>query len=181
MVLFSIVFGPGVAIVGTLHSILHVNLWAMQWLRNSCMSTKRRLAVKISRLEDFPPLMHPVSSNQYIDNTLHPRDLGHLGFWINDLPWAGGKLFVLFSWTVIKCLTSFIPIVGLFAVGFLESSTTGWQYCDSLRPGVGYYEDFAKFKLFGLCSGMLDMIPIVSGLTFTTNSIGCGLMMKHEY
>lgn len=178
--LCSLVFGPGVVLFGLVHAALHVNLWTMQWLRGSCRSTHRRLAVRMSRVENFPPLMYPISSDQYVD-TLHPSNVRHLGFWVNDLPWMVAKSLLLVVWALFKCLLSLVPIVGLFAVAALEAPSTGWEYCDALRPGIGFYEDYARYLLLGLGCTALDMIPVLSGLTFTTNTIACGIMMKDEY
>ncbi|AMD21476.1 HER197Cp [Eremothecium sinecaudum] len=180
MFTYSLIFGPGVAIVGTLHFFLHVNLWTMQWLRSRAVSTKRRLAVTISELESFPALLQTVSSNQFSSNSIHYEDLSHFGFWVNDIPWQVGKYVLVTSWGLFKCAIAFIPIVGVVLVVLIEAPTTGWLYFDSMRPGVGFYEDFAKYTAFGVSSALLDLIPALSGLTFTTNMIASAIMVKDE-
>lgn len=78
---------------------------------------------------------------------------------------------------VLFALLSSIPIIPQLCM----TPSIGWQYRKAIylpneRPTMYFWKDLYSYISFGFVAAILESIPLLAGLTFTSNYLGGSLM-----
>lgn len=93
-------------------------------------------------------------------------------------------VFVL-SKLVLWYAISLVPVFGVILLKIQSSAPRGFSYFKPYYKFSGklnndqlnnlYYSHYGQWILFGLITGLLESVPIVSGITICTNTCGCAM------
>ncbi|SCU84827.1 LANO_0C02476g1_1 [Lachancea nothofagi CBS 11611] len=173
--------GPIGFAIAYLHFLLHSNMLTMMVMRftqlhNSLFDLAlvhngKEIFVKTAIQSPTLPKRYYVPLNTYY-------------FWLNYLPW---RIFIFgfgFTVLIVLLLISFIPIIGPFIFNALISPFIARIYfsrflrlkkLDNKQRNDEFYFNFGTYVSFGFVAGQLEILPFVSGLIYSSNSVGGGL------
>ncbi|CUS20772.1 LAQU0S01e14312g1_1 [Lachancea quebecensis] len=105
-------------------------------------------------------------------------------FWFNYLPWRIAIYTISFFSIVALLSISFIPIAGPIMFNALISPFIARIYfsrflrlkkLDNKQRNDEFYLNFGTYVSFGFVAGQLEVLPFVSGFTYSSNMVGSGL------
>lgn len=106
-------------------------------------------------------------------------------FWFNYLPWKIAEYTLGFGVLATLLLISFIPIFGPILFNALISPFIARIYfsrflrlkrLDNKQRNDEFYLNFGTYLSFGFTAGQLEILPFVSGFTYSSNMVGSGLL-----
>ena len=172
--LFAI-FGPPGLLVAWVHAILQANLLTMMFMR-LCHFNNNLITITI-KSSGFKKGFNKRPIKYYVPiNTVH--------FWTFHLPWKFFKYFMGFLTLVVLLVISSIPLIGPLLFNFLVSPFIAKVYFSKILRMKGlsntarsdeFFDHYGQYCAFGLTAGFLENLPIVSGFTLCTNTIGGAL------
>ncbi|CEP63992.1 uncharacterized protein LALA0_S09e07184g [Lachancea lanzarotensis] len=173
--------GPIGFAIAYLHFLLHSNMLTMLVVRFTQLNntlfdltlTHNGKDVFVKRALDSPtlPIRYYIPMNTYY-------------FWFNHLPWRLTVHFIQFIALLTLLLISLIPILGPITFNALISPFIARLYfsrflrlkkLDNKRRDDEFYFNLGLYISFGFVAGQLEIIPFVSGLIYSSNSVGGGL------
>lgn len=176
--IYSVLFGPAGFILAIWHGISFSNIVACHEARAST-----RHFMNMVFLITFEE-KRALNNTGDIKRSINKKE-DAASFWRIALP-----TFIL-KWIFIVCrlalwyAVSMIPIIGVVLFKIQSSSSRGFSYflpyyklsckLDSECLKLLYYKSYGKWFLIGLSTGLLESIPILSGLAICTNTCGCAL------
>lgn len=168
---FFAILGPFGVAIASVHSIFHVNMLTMLFMRISHFSN--------------PLVRNCLTLNEYVNtNNVDPVKyyvpVRTSYFWTFHLPMKLMEyllgIFALFLLLTVSCL----PIIGPFLFHLAVSPFVGRIYFSKLYRIKGYsniqrFENFLThngfYVSFGITAGLIESFPIVAGLALSTNSL----------
>ncbi|QLQ81669.1 hypothetical protein HG537_0F04300 [Torulaspora globosa] len=171
--IYSIIFGPAGFLFAIGHGALFCNIIACHETRISSRHFMELFfTMVISRVVDK-------SKPGRINETKDPVSW-RIVFIAQIVRWLI-IISKLFMWFVI----SLIPILGIILLKLQSSASRGFTYfipylegtkrLDKSSLNVVYYKSFGKWLVFGLTTGLLESVPIIAGISISTNTCGCAL------
>lgn len=177
---FFAILGPLGLVIAYIHFLLHANLLTMNVMRFTQLNNgvfhrtleRNGFQYFITRASQNPP-----PKRYYI-----PMDTAY--FWLDALPWDMAKAVLTIIATVFLLLISSVPIMGPILFNVLISPFIGRIYFttylrlkkfNNKQRKSRFYEKFGQYTAFGMVAGLLETIPVISSITFVSNSIGSAL------
>lgn len=179
----TVLFGPLGITIAVVHSMLHVNLYATSVTRVGCLGHAAAILEKL-----FTDKGAPKENIRRLHQPAYPVVLEKRN-WTQSLSIFVAKTmahFIIFS--VLLCI-SLIPIIGIVLAKLLRSAPIGYDYylihlarrkALEKRGRDEFYREIGKFTAFGIVSGALELIPILSGITITSNFLGSGICVLEQ-
>ncbi|CEP63993.1 uncharacterized protein LALA0_S09e07206g [Lachancea lanzarotensis] len=184
----TVMWGPLGITVAVVHSILQVNMYASTLTR---LHSAKYAPLVMERLTSVKTqsnpavVVHPnsVSTAQQTISVKPKRHLAKAAF--SFMVKLGFKMTYFTSLFFL----SLVPIVGILLVRISRSGTIGYLYSvpflaaqrpRPLKKGETFYQDLGKNIAFGVVSGILELLPVLSGLCIATNYVGRGLWILDE-
>lgn len=182
--IYSIFFGPASFVLAVLHGILFSNVIACHEIRNDGHSFMSSILLSMNQKKCLAPI-DANTANPMPALETKKLPIMTFEFWAVTLPCASFYwsliVFKLLCWYAI----SLIPIVGVILLKVQSSSSRGFTYVlpyykdikhlDKEALAKIYYSGYARWFVLGLSTGLLEILPIVPGLTICTNSCGCAI------
>lgn len=176
--IYSIIFGPAGFLFAIGHGVLFCNTVACHETRITSrhyMDLFFTMVVTTSRVLEKPKAARILSVNESKDPVSW-----RIVFIAQAVRWTV-VISKLFMWFVI----SLVPVLGIILLKLQSSASRGFTYFIPYLQGTKrmdkdsmntlYYKSFGKWILFGLATGFLESIPILAGLSISTNTCGCAL------
>lgn len=178
VVLYSMFLGPAGLIFAFLHGLAISNIVACHETRVSSRYFMNTIyTLRFNEKEIVPKI-------RYIRDPFKRINY-------ESIPWITFIIISILKWAFfllklgIWYAISLIPVFGIILFKIQSSSSRGFSYflpyfkytgkLDDKRLKYIYYSAYGQWSLFGLTTGLLEAIPIVSGLTICTNTCGCAL------
>ncbi|KAK5960798.1 Lds1p PWA37_002236 [Arxiozyma heterogenica] len=178
-----LILGPfGVWLV-LFHSILHANCLTM--LSSRLMYPNASLIFKCLRVHNYTKVKigNIATIRYYVPITTKY-------FWVYYLPKKIIKYLFYFTIFLFQIFLSFIPIVGPFLFHLTMAPYIGRIYLtkilrlqklNNLQRKEYFYTYLGMFASFGVTAGLLETIPLLSGICLSTNYIATSLwLMDNE-
>lgn len=186
--IYSIFFGPASFALAVLHGVLFSNVIACHETRNDGHSFMTSILRSIKQKKSVEPVGPNIApSIPSLESQRKPFQLPIMTFefWIGTLP----CVFCYWSFMVLKLVCwygiSLIPIAGVILLKLQSSSSRGFAYVlpyykdikhlDEEDLAKLYYGSYTRWFVLGFSTGLLEILPIVPGLTLCTNSCGCAI------
>lgn len=176
-------FGPPGVIVACIHSTLHVNLAAVHVSRTffeDCENSFFDGVIKMNGHESFlARSREPRSSGPAIESTGSTP-----GTWTAQLLWMAFKYSIKATLFLLAFALSFVPIVGPLVVKQFYSASRAREYrrrhfellrLSTEEEKLQYYEGYGFYTAFGVSTSLLEFLPIISGITISSNYMGSAL------
>lgn len=176
-------FGPPGVIVACIHSTLHVNLAAVHVSRTffeDCENSFFDGVIKMNGHESFlARLREPRSSGPAVESTGSTP-----GTWTTQLLWMAFKFSIKTTLFLLAFALSFVPIVGPLVVKQFYSASRAREYrrrhfellrLSTEEEKLQYYEGYGFYTAFGVSTSLLEFLPIISGITISSNYMGSAL------
>ncbi|CUS20773.1 LAQU0S01e14334g1_1 [Lachancea quebecensis] len=179
----TVLFGPLGITVAVVHSLMHVNLYATSVTRVGCLGHVAAILEKLFADKKAPTELARRIHQPAHHEVLEKRD------WTQSLSMFAAKTTILFVVFSILFCVSLVPIIGIVLVKLLRSGSIGYDYFffHLIRPKAFgkrsrdvFYREIGKFIAFGIVSGALELIPILSGITVTSNFLGSGICVLEQ-
>ncbi|SCU96488.1 LAMI_0F06722g1_1 [Lachancea mirantina] len=180
----TLLLGPLGVTVAVIHSVLHVNCYA---------NKTTRLASARHGLQIFNKLMQNSDDRHRMTlglvNWNIRKDQWRGTHWSRRLPSMLCRFVRVWVSSTAQFLLSLVPIVGIILVSQLNVANRGYDYAEiflelqmpnAIQNGMAYYEEFGKNAIFGQVAGILESIPILSGLLITTNYVARALWFQDD-
>ncbi|QLL34057.1 hypothetical protein HG536_0F03820 [Torulaspora globosa] len=176
--IYSIIFGPAGFLFAIGHGALFCNIVACHETRISSghfMDLFFTMVVTTSKILEKPKVgrILPVKESK------------------DPISWRIIFIAQVVRWMVVMSkllmwfVISLIPVLGIILLKLQSSASRGFTYFIPYLEGTkrmdkrcmkeAYYKSFGKWLLFGLTTGFTESIPILAGISISTNTCGCAL------
>ncbi|SCU84818.1 LANO_0C02454g1_1 [Lachancea nothofagi CBS 11611] len=181
----TVLLGPLGVTVAVVHSVLQVNLYASNLTR---LSGFEYATIMFEKLVDSRADHVALVSLIYLP-AVQPMIVKPQRHWSKSIPIFIIKTAIRLANYFCLFVISMIPIVGILMVKFLRSGVIGYQYSMpylamqnplQLRAGDVFYRELGKYIAFGISSGLLEVLPVFSGLNIVSSYLGRGLWLLDE-
>ena len=174
----TVLLGPFGVTIAVLHSFLHVNLYATSLTRLGCLGYAKVMLEKLLRDKKDQSAVVAKIIRQQARAVQLPVAKRH---WTQSLIVFLVKAAIRISFFSLLFVVSFLPIVGVVVVKMVRCGDIGYDYsipypsnCRNpvQRRGDDFYSNIGKYMAFGITSGFLELLPVISGLTIASNYLG---------
>ncbi|SCU80258.1 LAME_0B02234g1_1 [Lachancea meyersii CBS 8951] len=181
----TVLWGPLGITVAVVHSILQVNMYATALTRLHSFEYATLMFEKLVKSRSD----HAALVNLIYLPAVQPMRVEPKRHWSKSIPVLLFKLAIRASNFSVLFVISFVPIAGVFIVRLLRSGAIGYQYSVpflamqkplQLNQGDVFYREFGRYAAFGIVSGFLECMPLLSGLIIASNYIGRGFWLLDE-
>ncbi|SCU96494.1 LAMI_0F06744g1_1 [Lachancea mirantina] len=180
------VLGPLGLVLAYLHFLLHANMLSMMIMRMSQLNVPLFFKTLQNKKKDAF-INRALHSSQTAKRFYIPMNTGY--YWLNYMPWRIVVYSITSGVVITLVLLSFVPILGpaIFSAAISPvisriyfSKYLRLKKLDNRERQSRFYAKFGGYSAFGFVAGQLETLPIVSGLIYSSNMVGVGLLAEKE-
>ncbi|KAL3233419.1 hypothetical protein RNJ44_03459 [Nakaseomyces bracarensis] len=173
--------GPIGIAVAWIHSLLHANMLTMMFLRVSHLN--ENLVVSCIKVNGYQSLF----KSRPIRYTVSHRKTY---FWAFYLPKKVAEYSVAITSLLLLLGVSGIPLLGPYIFHLLSAPVLSRIYfskilrlkgLDNIQRFDNIFEHPGQYTAFGITAGFIDTIPLIAGISLSTNILGATLLGIDEH